>query len=416
MLKAVFRPNELITLEDKVIIESPSSFPEMTHLTPVEETVEDTADVEVYEGPTAEDLRREAEAFRIQWEEEKERMIADSKAEAENIIQNAREAAFQEVKRQTDEAAVNKQQAEIEAEKIITEAKDRAIEIENEVRQSLESERKKALDDGREEGRREGYTEGKAEVERLVQRTQVMLERAQDKRGEILNETEKEIMTLVLLIARKVIKIISENQRDVIISNVVQSLRKIKGRGSVIIRVNMADLQLATEHKDEFIKMVEGASSVQIVEDSTVDLGGCIIETDFGEIDARISSQLAELESKILEVSPIKSTMDANIPQPVINTASLNAELAASSALMNAAAAAAEAAKAEAAAAEIARSEAEKAEAEKDPEVESAANAALTASAALAALATMGMKGKRKGDKDQLLTAFRRKNDQEPVK
>jgi len=415
MLKAVFRPNELITLEDKVVIESPSSFPEMAHLTPVEETVEDTSDVEVYEGPTAEDLRREAEAFRVQWEEEKERMIADSKAEAESIIQNAREAAFQEVKRQTDEAAVNKQQAEIEAEKIITEAKDKAVEIENEVRQSLEGERKKALDEGREEGRREGYNEGKAEVERLVQRTQVMLERAQDKRGEILSETEKEIIALVLLIARKVIKIISENQRDVIISNVVQSLRKIKGRGSVIIRVNMVDLQLATEHKDEFIKLVEGASSVQIVEDSTVDLGGCIIETDFGEIDARISSQLAELESKILEVSPIKSTMDANIPQPVINTASLNAELAASSALMNAAAAAAEAAKAEAAAAEIARNEAAKAEAEKDPEVESAANAALTASAALAALATMGMKGKRKGDKELLTSAFRRKTDQEPA-
>jgi len=414
MLKAVFRPNELVPLEDKVVIESPTSFPEMTHLLPAEDKVEDIDEVEEYKGPTAEDLRREAEAFKVHWEEEKEKMFANAKAEAESIVQKAQDAAFQEVKRRTDEAAVIKQDAGIEAEKIVNEAKDKAVEIENEVRQSLEGERKKAREEGREEGRQEGYNEGKTEVERLVQRTQVMLERAQNKRGEILSETEQEIIDLVLLISRKVIKIISENQRDVIISNVVQSLRKIKGKGSVIIRVNMADLQLATEHKDEFIKLVEGANSIQIVEDSTVDSGGCIIETDFGEIDARISSQLAELESKILEVSPIKSTMDANIPQPVINTASLNAELAASSALMNAAAAAAEAAKAEAAAAEIARNEAAKAEAEKDPEVESAANAALTASAALAALATMGMKGKRKGDKE-ILTAFRRKTDQEPA-
>jgi flagellar assembly protein FliH len=412
MLKAVFRPNELVSLEDKVVIESPTSFPEMAHLVPTEDKVEDINEIEEYKGPTADDLRREAEAFKVHWEEEKERMFANARAEAESIVQKAQDAAFQEVKRRTDEAAVIKQDAEIEAEKIINEAKDKAVEIENEVRQSLEGERKKAQDEGREEGRQEGYGEGKTEVERLVQRTQVMLERAQDKRGEILSETEKEIVALVLLIARKVIKIISENQRDVIISNVVQSLRKIKGRGSVIIRVNMADLQMATDHKDEFIKLVEGANSIQVVEDSTVDSGGCIIETDFGEIDARISSQLAELESKILEVSPIKSTMDEHIPQPVINTASLNAELAASSALMNAAAAAAEAAKAEAAAAEIARNEAAKAEAEKDPEVESAANAALTASAALAALATMGMKGKRKGDKE-ILTAFRRKTDQE---
>jgi flagellar assembly protein FliH len=52
---------------------------------------------------------------------------------------------------------------------------------------------------------------------------------------------------------------------------------------------------------------VEGAKSIQVVEDTSVDEGGCIIETDFGEIDARIASQLAELESKILEISPIKS-------------------------------------------------------------------------------------------------------------
>jgi flagellar assembly protein FliH len=43
------------------------------------------------------------------------------------------------------------------------------------------------------------------------------------------------------------------------------------------------------------------------VEDSSVDRGGCIVETDFGAIDARISSQLTELEQRILEISPIKT-------------------------------------------------------------------------------------------------------------
>jgi flagellar assembly protein FliH len=71
--------------------------------------------------------------------------------------------------------------------------------------------------------------------------------------------------------------------------------------------VNLNDLKLSTEHIKDFINLVEGAKSVQVMEDSTVDEGGCIIETDFGEIDARISSQLAELENKILEISPIRS-------------------------------------------------------------------------------------------------------------
>jgi flagellar assembly protein FliH len=52
---------------------------------------------------------------------------------------------------------------------------------------------------------------------------------------------------------------------------------------------------------------MEGVKSIQVAEDSSVGPGGCVIETDFGEVDARISSQLAELESKILEVSPIRA-------------------------------------------------------------------------------------------------------------
>ncbi len=52
---------------------------------------------------------------------------------------------------------------------------------------------------------------------------------------------------------------------------------------------------------------MEGVKSIQVAEDSSVDAGGCVIETDFGEIDARIASQLGELESKILQASPIKS-------------------------------------------------------------------------------------------------------------
>ncbi|MDE6704594.1 MAG: flagellar assembly protein FliH, partial [Treponemataceae bacterium] len=51
----------------------------------------------------------------------------------------------------------------------------------------------------------------------------------------------------------------------------------------------------------------ESVEGVSVYEDSSVDKGGCIVETDFGSIDARIASQLGELESKVLEISPVKT-------------------------------------------------------------------------------------------------------------
>jgi flagellar assembly protein FliH len=262
---------------------------------------------EIYSGPTADDLRREAEEFKSHWALEQEALINASRAEAERILADAREQAAREAEQQEGEGGRAKEAAEAEGRRIIAEAEDRIRKREDESRLTLENEKKEALEAARAAGREEGYAQGNAEVERLIQRTQTVLERAQDKRGEILAETEQEIVDLVLILTRKVVKTITENQRSVILQNVVQALRKVKTRGNVIIRVNMADLSLTTGHIKNFIQMMEGVKGIQVQEDSTVDSGGCVIETDFGEIDARIASQLAELESKILEVSPIKA-------------------------------------------------------------------------------------------------------------
>ena len=307
MAKAVFRSGEVKLVNNRVSILSPTSYPDLAHLAHVEEVEEIEEIAEEYTGPTIDDIRREVEEFKAKWESERDSMIRSARAQAEGIIKEAEEAAFQEVKRKTDEAQSLKRAAQDDAEKIIAEAHVKAKEIEEASRLAFEAERKDAEEQGRAAGRETGFTEGKAEVARLIQRTQTVLERAQDKRSEILSETEQEIIDLVLLISRKVIKVISENQRNVVISNVIQALRKVKGRGNILIRVNLSDLKLTSQHLKDYIQILEGAKSIQVIEDTTVDPGGCIIETDFGEIDARISSQLAELETKILEISPIRA-------------------------------------------------------------------------------------------------------------
>ncbi|MDR0474021.1 MAG: flagellar assembly protein FliH [Treponema sp.] len=312
MAKAVYRPLELEEMKNKMLLNPPTAFEELAHLIPVEEAPDDALEEqEKYTGPTADDLRHEAEAYKIQWEAEKDAMYKAARAEAKRIVKEAEDAAYMELKSKTDEAEILKKEAQEEADRVIAEASSRARQVEADCLSTCEAHKKEAEEQGLVQGKEAGFAWGKAEVERLVERTRTMLERAQDKRGEILVETEQEIIDLVLLITRKVVKAISDNQRGVVVSNVVQALRKIKSRGTIIIRVNMADLKLSTEHLKDFIKLVEGAKSVQVVEDSTVDSGGCIIETDFGEIDARIASQLAELEAKIMEISPLTSRAKA---------------------------------------------------------------------------------------------------------
>jgi len=299
MAKAVFRPGEAKNIEEKVIL------PLYKDYSPIEEAI--VEEEEEYTGPTADDLRREAEEYKLQFEQEKLQMKSDAQKEAERIIKAAEDTAFAEVKRQTDQAAVIKADAESEAAQIVEKAKAEAAQIVAEAQAQHDKIVADARQEGFDQGSSEGYEKGKAEVERLIERMHKVLEAVMQRREEILQDTESQIVELVILMARKVIKILSENQKNVIMANTVAALRKVKTRGNVTLRVNIEDVKLTTAHADEFIQHVENVQGITVQEDSAVEKGGCIVETDFGAIDARISSQLTELENKILEVSPVKN-------------------------------------------------------------------------------------------------------------
>lgn len=298
MAKNVFRAQEVTQTGKWVELE-----------TPFEEEAQEVAieSVEEYTGPTADDLKREAEAFKRNWENEKQQMIDEAKAEADRIIKEAEQRAFEEVQKKTEDSRREKQEAEQEAERVKREAQQEADQMRQTAENEVSKIRQDAYDEGYNAGHEEGYNSGKPEVERLVEQLHHIIDKTLEKRSEIIEESETQLINLVLMITKKVVKVISENQKNVVINNVIQALRKLKSRGEVLIKVNLEDVELTTDHVKDFMRMVDNVQSVTVVEDSTVDRGGCIIETDFGEIDARISSQLQEIEEKIIELAPIRS-------------------------------------------------------------------------------------------------------------
>ena len=308
MAQSVFRSSQVNAKEGEIVLKLTKEFAQ-----PVEEIAPPEPE---YTGPTADDLRREAEDFKRKWEIEKNEMLSRAKAEADQIVKNAEDAAFDQVKKQSDQAAVIKNAAQEEANEIISKAKAEAQSIISDANEQKEDIFAKSSKDGFEKGHEEGFEAGNQEASRLVERIHKMIESVQARRQEILDGTEQQIVDLVLLMTRKVVKIMSENQKSVIISNVVQALKKVKGRGDVTLRVNLADVKLTTEHVNDFIEQVENIQNIHIVEDSSVEKGGCIVETDFGAIDARISSQLSQLETQILNIAPIQTVSKSDVINP----------------------------------------------------------------------------------------------------
>ena len=308
MAKNIFEPLEVVQSEDLEILEPPTfgvpqSVPGGAMVVNPETGAVDVHDV--YDGPTVDELRKEAEAFRQNWEVERQNMTESAKKEVEDILAQAQktadgliEAARQEAESMQEELAERRKAVEEE----IARAREDGIAAANEEADRI---RQATRDAGYKDGKEAGYQDGYAEAGRLIQRLHVIIDRTLDKRKEILDSLEGQVVELAILVVRRVVKVLSENQKNVVINNIIQALQRLKSRSDIVVRVNLSDLEFATEHKSMFIREIEGDTKLTLAEDSSVEPGGCVIETDFGEIDARISSQLNEIESRIRDLLPI---------------------------------------------------------------------------------------------------------------
>ncbi len=260
---------------------------------------------------------KEAEAILENAYNEAEAIIAKAKEESENIwktncelLEKEKQSVKENIEKECTQFEEKRKefQEEIEKQKgsYETELTRRREELEKnfEIR-STELE-KSIYQKVFEEAKQQGVQESLTECERLINRIQSILDEAIRHRTEILAEVEHHITDLVLLIAKKVVKSLSSLQHDVVVKNVVEALKNLKGREHFVIRVNTRDLQNVKQHITSIQKMLESKGKITFAEDSTVDVGGCIIETDFGEVDARIATQMQKIEQSIREAIPIR--------------------------------------------------------------------------------------------------------------
>jgi flagellar assembly protein FliH len=307
MPRKIYKAAEVRNVESRVLITPPRVTPRRA--APEEEYLEEPAQVEELEQPepgepAAPPAEGEAgKADRLL--EEARRTREQAEAESKRIVAEAEEAAFKIVQKSNVDVRKAREDAEAEAARITGEAEEKAARMEAGAREKadsiIEEARRKALEQGQEEG----FRSGQEEVSRLVERLHEILNAAIDERRSILQRTERQIVDLVLMIARKVVKVIAENEKRVVIENVREALKKVEGDTEITIRVNTRDLNLATRHKKQFIAAVESLKQVKIEEDSRVEPGGCVIVTSFGDIDARIQNQLAIIEERIRELTPL---------------------------------------------------------------------------------------------------------------
>lgn len=164
-----------------------------------------------------------------------------------------------------------------------------------------QTEREAAYRAGFEDGRKQGLKVGRAESGEAISRLTEVVGEFLEKQKALVQENEAALVDLAVAVAKRIVGACAEMRREPVLLAVSDSLGYLRDRTRVIIKANPGDLDVVKEHRKEWLESIEGIGTLTIEADPAVARGGCVLETDAGDVDARIEERLAMLHAALLE-------------------------------------------------------------------------------------------------------------------
>ena len=175
--------------------------------------------------------------------------------------------------------------AKQQANQIIADAQRQAQEI----LARAEEERQQMLEQGRQEGRELGK---KDMTEAIAKAHQI--------RGELIKQAQPQVLDLALKIAEKILGRDLERDPALLAEMCATAIENVRTAKQMVLRVNPRNGAVLRERTPQLMQLIGRSVDLAIKDDPDVEAGGCVIQTEFGTIDAQLKTQLEMLRIVLL--------------------------------------------------------------------------------------------------------------------
>jgi flagellar assembly protein FliH len=165
---------------------------------------------------------------------------------------------------------------------------------------------------GHEEGLEAGMAEARVRVEQALEAVAAAERAMAEMHDRYISESETAAVDLAFQIAEKVIGATIAYDREAVLSVVSGALLRTTDRDHLVLEVNPGDFELVRDSASALAARLGGISRMEVVSERRVEPGGCVVRTEAGEIDARVTSQLERVRVLLAEASG--ATPDAAEP------------------------------------------------------------------------------------------------------
>jgi flagellar assembly protein FliH len=163
----------------------------------------------------------------------------------------------------------------------------------------------------RSQGYDEGYQVGAAQAEEDLNgqwatqlgEAQSIVEHAYATKETIITEGETFLVELSVSIAEKIISKKLAKAPEIAMKLFEKALSRRNEQGVIVLCVSPTQFAYVQAAKDELIMVLDSQAELQIIPDSTIKEGSCIVRSAFGSIDARVDTQLEAIREQLLRVA-----------------------------------------------------------------------------------------------------------------
>lgn len=191
------------------------------------------------------------------------------------------------------------------AERLLAEAQREAVELKKAAHvQGLAEGRRDGLAKGADEGRAAGQKQALEEHRaQLTQAVAALAEAASDldaSRGELEAAALEEVVSLAIAVARRVTKRQALIEPQVLTDNLREAMRLVVSGGAVKVAIHPAQRHTLDAALPALRLDFPRLTHVEIVDDNSVEPGGCRVFAGGGQIDATLDEQLDRVVADLL--------------------------------------------------------------------------------------------------------------------
>jgi flagellar assembly protein FliH len=163
---------------------------------------------------------------------------------------------------------------------------------------------KEAYELGLTEGRHEAFTKFSRDIEDRLADLEGLLKSLEEAKTEIINFNEAHMVQLAFHIANKLARVEVEKNDQSLIEVLRGAVTLAQDEENVTVHVATEQHEFVEELKKQNGRQFEFLKKIKFEPSNEIKKGGCIVETNYGEVDARIEQRVESLWNTLAENMP----------------------------------------------------------------------------------------------------------------